>query len=387
MIIGINASFLRKPETGIGQVTTQFLRTLDKIVAQEGKNKKDIFHIYTQEPHEEIWSSRSMCDRTFLPPYKRDDLIRKIWWEKHLLPQMAYNNRCEVFLSLYQSTTITRLPMRHIMVVHDLVPRHYPIYRNNLRKKMDWHLTENAIVMADRLFAVSTQTEKDVINNLVRDAKTISTNHIDCDPIFKNVVTATQSRRVLDHYNLNAGYILSGGGMDVRKNIDGVLVTYKNMREKMRAKKASIPKLVIYGKLQPHLAPVATDAQKIAQQLNIGPYVTFLDVVPQKDLPAIFHNALCFFYPSKYEGFGLPLLEAMNSGIPVITSRNPALKEVGGDAPLYCNPEDVDDMVTALGSVLNNPQLRHTMKERGKERTKIFSYETFTQKILATINE
>ena len=124
-----------------------------------------------------------------MPPYKRDDLIRKIWWEKYLLPKKVEMDKCDVFLSLYQSATILQDNVSHIMVVHDIIPKIFPEYLNNWRKKIYQRLIEKAIKNVDKIIAVSHRTEKDLIQHLGIDAAKISVSHVDVDEIYKKEVS------------------------------------------------------------------------------------------------------------------------------------------------------------------------------------------------------
>jgi glycosyltransferase involved in cell wall biosynthesis len=114
----------------------------------------------------------------------------------------------------------------------------------------------------------------------------------------------------------------------MRKNTEGVLRAYKILLEAY-GNASWLPKLVISGKLMPNLAPLVADVTQLVEGLELEKYVTLLDWVPQEDLPALYKNAGVFVYPSLYEGFGLPVLEAMNQGVPVITSKTSSLPEVG----------------------------------------------------------
>jgi len=110
-----------------------------------------------------------------------------------------------------------------------------------------------------------------------------------------------------------------------------------------------------------------------------------LDFVPQENLPALYANAGMFVYPSKYEGFGIPVLEAMNQSTPVITSKTSSLPEVGGDSVLYCDPDDYKDIAMVIKNVLMNKNLRNTLSRRGKERAKNFSWNKFVKKFLNVV--
>lgn len=403
MKIGINASFARKENTGIGQVTVNFLRKLtefpissaaadqfpNKSQIQNFKSQKHKFFVYLERDlPADLKLPENFQKRVFLPPWKRDDLIRKIWWEKFSLPKMTKKDGCDVLLSLYQCPTVAR-NTKHVMVVHDIIPKFFPEYLNNWRKKLYWNLTEKAIKKAKKIVAVSKRTEKDLIQHLGIEGEKIAVNYVDVDEIYKKDVSQGKNREVLKKYGLKAGYLYSGGGLEMRKNTEGVIRAYRyllKLNKNLRFLE-EIPQLVISGKLMPELAPLITDAEKLVRELNLTQHVKLLDFVPQKDLPALYANASLFVYPSFYEGFGLPVLEAMSRGTPVIASKTSSLPEVGGDAVLYCDPSDYKDIAMVMKNILTNKALRETLSKRGKERAGYFSWEKFVEKFLNIVRE
>lgn len=398
--IGINASFLRKPNTGIGQVTANFLKKLaisNSPCLPAGKqfpifkNKEVQFVLYLEEdlpkglglPKNPASPAGGFEKRIFLPPYKRDDLIRKIWWEKFLLPRRVRKDRCDVLISMYQCPTILSSGVKHIMLVHDIIPKIFPEYLNNSRKKLYQRLTEKAIQRADKIVAVSKRTEKDLITQLGIKGEKITVSYIDVDESYKKKITQKEIARVLKKYKLKPGYIFAGGGMEVRKNVEGVLRAYKVLKNGKII--SNLPKLAIYGKLLPELYPLAVDVEKLARELNLTREVRFLGPIPQKDMPALFAGAEMFVYPSRYEGFGMPVLEAMNMGIPVVTSKKASLPEVGWDGVLYCDPDDVHDIAMVMKNILTRKDLRETLSRKACQRAKQFSWNKFVKKILNII--
>ncbi len=379
--VGINASFLRKPSNGTGQVTSNFL---GKLIEKNWKSlERNIQYVLYLE--EDInWALPGNFEkRVFLPIWKRDDLIRKIWWEKYLLPCQVKKDGCDIFLSMYQCPTILK-KIKHIMVVHDIIPKLFPEYLNNWRKKIYWSITEKAIAKAGKIVAVSIHTEKDLIRHLGLNASDIAVNYIDVDEMYKKEVSEREIERVMAKYDIKRGYIYAGGGMEVRKNIEGVIRAYGLLLEKNKREHflSYFPNLVVSGKLLPQLAPLITDAEKLVRELNLTAHVKLLDFVPQEDLPALYSAASVFVYPSFYEGFGLPILEAMNQNTPVVTSRNSSLEEVGGDAVQYCHSDSVSDIAGAVKNVLLNKEHKKELVRRGKERSKYFSWNKFTDKML-----
>lgn len=386
--IGINASYLRKPHTGIGQVTLNFLKEVG--IGRDLSVRSDFeFILYLEEElPKDFKLPKNFSKKIFLPVYKRDDLIRKIWWEKFLLPRFVKKDGCDVFVSLYQSPNVLDKSIHHIMIVHDIIPKLFSQYLDNARKKLYWKLTEIGMRKVDKIIAVSKRTEKDLIEHLNISAEKITTEYIDVDEIYKKPKSASSADKH-GQTVLKPGYILAGGGYEIRKNVEGVVRAYKLLLERNKKEKflLDFPKLVIYGKVLPESLSLATPIERILKELNLTKHVILLGEVPQKDLPVLFENAVLFVYPSHYEGFGMQILEAMNVGTPAITSKVSSLPEVGGDSVLYCNPDDIMDIAMVMKNVLTNKDLRDQLKSRGMERAKQFSWEKFSEKVLNIIKE
>lgn len=393
MKVGINASFLRKPATGIGQVTLHFLEELSKSPGVLSKTKAGNieFVLYLEE---EIDPSLGLSDRftrkAFLPLlWKRDDLVRKILWEKYTLPRRAKKDGCDVLLSLYQSATVVPGKMKHVMLVHDIIPRLFPEYLGNARKRKYQDLIETAIAKADAIVTVSAKTKNDLVSHLGIGAKKITVSSIDVDPIFKKPVAVKRCAEVMKKYGLQPGYVYLGGGLEKRKNAEAFLRAYKRLVTMHKKEKfvPIIPKLVISGKLMPQLAPLIVDVEKLVKELNLSTRTKIIGFVPQEDLPALYAEAGVFVFPSLYEGFGLPVLEAMSQGTPVMTSKTTSLPEVGGDAVAYCDPESIEDMAETLKRLLSDAELRATLGARGKERSLEFSWGRFVATMIRTIRK
>ena len=123
------------------------------------------------------------------------------------------------------------------------------------------------------------------------------------------------------------------------------------------------------------------------KKFGIEDKVKFLDFVTDEELQALYKNALCFILPSLYEGFGLPVLEAMQNGCPVITSNISSLPEAGGDAALYVDPQDVNDIADKIQKVISNQKLRDDMMEKGYKQVKKFSWEKTARETLKALEE
>ena len=391
MRIGINASFLRKSETGIGQVTTHFLRTLIEAYRMNRIFSEHTFVLYLEKDID--WElPENFEKRIILPFWKRDDLARKWLWEANVLPREAERDGCDAFLSLYQSATIfsSRSRVRHTMVVHDIIPKLFPEYLDTVRKRWYWHAIERSIDHAGILVSVSRRTEKDLVRYLDRDPRKIFVAYPDADPIFSRHVTPREHDRVMKKYALDSGYLYCGGGLEARKNIEGLLLAYRMLlrsRDRFSDQKTVVPDLVISGALYPYLAPLVTDIERKVAEMNLRNFVHILGRVDQQDLPALYANARLFVFPSKYEGFGIPVLEAMRVGVPVVCSKKASLPEVAGDAAVYFNPEHVNDIAQTILTVLGNKDLRGEMIRRGRERAKRYSWKACVEKTMHALTQ
>ncbi len=378
--IGINAAFLRQPGTGIGEMTRHFLHTLIEVSRKDANFARAEFLLYLQEDIDWVLPE-NFAKKVVPPPYKRDDLVRKIWWERLTLPRAAARDGCEKFVSLYQSATV--LPqIPHLMVVHDIIPEIFPQYLNNSRKKVDWFFVRRAVRQADKVLTISENSRRDLLEHWRLDTKKVSVSPIDCAPIFKQPLSQSQTAEVLRRYGLSDGeYIYFGGGMDLRKNVERLLQAYKDLHANY-AEKIQIPPLAISGKLQPQLAPLWTDVEKLAKDLKLEKSVQILGFVPDQDLPHLYAGAKFFVYPSLYEGFGLPVLEALSVGAPVAASRASSIPEVAGEAALYFNPQSVPDITEAMKKLLTDNALRQNLAARGPSQAAKFDWAKFVRTTL-----
>lgn len=180
--------------------------------------------------------------------------------------------------------------------------------------------------------------------------------------------------KVLKKYKINQPYILYVGSFDARKNLLGLLNAFSKLRQHLPAWK-----LVIVGARKWKSTPVF----EVVQRLQLEEYVHFTGFVEEADLPALYNGADLFVFPSLYEGFGLPVLEAMACGIPVVTSNTSSLPEVAGDAALLVDPMDVEAIAAAMQQVLSDPGLAAELRRRGLEQASKFSWERTARETLA----
>lgn len=256
---------------------------------------------------------------------------------------------------------IHRTPMKSVVTMHDAIfmryPRLYsPTYRWLFEQKVRY-----ALRAADVIMAISEQTKQDLVDYFAADATKIQVVYQGCSQVYRQPISEEQVAQVRMQYHLPAHYLLYVGALEERKNLHRLIAALDEA-------KITIP-LVLVG------AP-STYGEKLckqAEQLHV--HVQCLSAVPQQDLPAIYKGAKVFVYPSIFEGFGIPILEAMCVGTPVVTSTGSCFAEVGGSAAKYANPMDYGEIARVLQSVIGDSNLRAHMQREGYKQVELFTDE------------
>ncbi len=253
-----------------------------------------------------------------------------------------------------------------IVVIHDLVSFIMPNRHNKKAKILEKIFMKIACKRAKFIITVSENTKKDLINFFNIKSNKIFVIPEAPDYNFRAIEDGVGINKVLTKYNLSNNFILSVGTLEPRKNLVRLIEAYKNLVDMGLSKY----KLVIVGKKGWYYEEIF----KKAKQLNIEKNIVFLGYVSDSDLNCLYNTAKCFIYPSLYEGFGLPVLEAMMCGCPVVASNNSSLPEVVGKAGILFDPCNTDDIREKLYKILTNDSLIKEMQKKGIEQIKFFSW-------------
>lgn len=234
--------------------------------------------------------------------------------------------------------------VRSIVTMHDAIFVRYPdLYSPTYR----WLFTQKvkyACKVADCILAISEQTKWDLIEFFHADESKIKVVYQGCSNLFRQPITNEQITAVRVKYNLPETYLLDVGAIEPRKNLH-------NLIRAMAIAKIDLPLVAIGGH-----SKYADEAAVLAQQLGVK--LLLRHQIPFVDFPAIYKGAHVLCYPSIFEGFGIPILEAMCVGTPVLTSTGSCFAETGGEAALYANPLDVDEIGAQLAAIASDEQLR-----------------------------
>jgi glycosyltransferase involved in cell wall biosynthesis len=378
MKIGINANYFQKPSTGIGVVTREFMRALKEL--PEGRSHEWIWYYEGEAPAGQ-WPDNWRFEKVSTW-WTRDDIPHRYLWEHFSLPRAVRRDQCDVFFSLYQSATELPNTIRHIMLVHDLVPRRFPEYLANLRQRLYQRTIERAIRSADHIITPSEATKSDLTSLLAISADQITVVPLGVGDAFRALLAPAVRDQVLERYGLQPGYLYHGGGLELRKNTEVLLRAYAAL---MQTDAAALPILVVSGTVYAKTNPLATPVRSLISELGLGERVRLLGHVPDTDLPALYQGASIFIYPSRYEGFGLPVLEALASGTPVITTAAGSLAEVAVGAAEIIAPDDIDGLAQAIRRLSMDATARERLVAEGQERSLRYSWPRFAQSVVAAL--
>ncbi len=194
---------------------------------------------------------------------------------------------------------------------------------------------------------------------------------------FRPTRDEVELQRVRQTYGIEGDYILSVGAIQPRKNLSRLVAAYSRLR--WARPEGKLPQLVLVGKC----AWLYDETLRTIKELEISNSVILTGYVPEADLPALYSGALCFVYPSYFEGFGLPPLEAMKCGAPVIVGDKTSLPEVVGDAGILVDPFDIDELAAAIQKLIADSELRMQLRVKGLERAKLFDWQETARQTLA----
>jgi glycosyltransferase involved in cell wall biosynthesis len=248
--------------------------------------------------------------------------------------------------------------------------------------KSDAVRLQNHLKNADRIITISDNTKNDLIQHLKISPEKIQTIYLGVDENF-TIPTKTESDLIKQKYSLPESYILYLGSEQPRKNFPFLLKSFYKLK-----KAHDLPKLKLLKVGRPQIGLVQhNEIIKLIKELNIENEVIFIDHIPDKDLTAVYNAASVFVYPSLYEGFGLPPLEAMSCGCPVITSNTSSLPEVVGNAGIMVDPNDVDLLCDKMYQILSNDSLGEELRKKGLNRAKLFNWDKTASETLRIYEE
>ncbi len=371
--IGIDARFYGPLGKGLGRYTQEIVDNIIAITVDEPLNyiiflspeNFDEFICSNENVHKELINSRwyTLAEQ-FEVPYK--------WW-KNKIDLMHFPHFNVPFIK----------PGNYVVTIHDLILTKFPTHRAStlhpfvywLKDKGYRLIISSAVKFAKKIITVSNFTKFDLIKQFKADGKKIEVTYEGVANLSKGndslFVAKLDNQKTLDFYNIHLPFLLYIGNAYPHKNLEGLISAFA----KLHIKRKDL-RLVFVGK-EDYFYNRVKDFAKVNnlwQKENHNSPVVFTGYVPDADLEALFQEADAYIFPSLYEGFGLPPLEAMAHGCPVISSNRASMPEILGSAALYFNPEDKDEIIEKVEQILNNPTEKERFINLGYEQVKKYSW-------------
>ncbi len=295
-------------------------------------------------------------------------------WENWSLGRKVNRNRPDVFFCPDYTLPVA-LKAPGVITVHDLTFMKHPGGLSRRARILYGRLFPPAAAKAKLILADSEHTRNDIIELGLKDAKYVRTVHLGVDKAFFTETENASLDESLSRYGLERGYLLFVGAIEERKNLRRLIAAYKLLKEKGM----DIPPLILAG-------PKLDMADEILSGATGVTGVRHLGYVDDAHLPALYRGAAGFVYPSLYEGFGLPPLEAMAAGTPVAVSRLTSLPEVVGDCGVYIeNPESVESIADGILALTELGERRDEIVQRARERAGGFTWQRCAEQTLKAL--
>lgn len=261
--------------------------------------------------------------------------------------------------------------IKKVVTVHDLIYIRYPQFYKPVDVAIYKAKAKAACTRADRVIAISQQTAQDIVDFLHIDPRKIDVVYQGSHPIFKQIVSKEAQAHVRQKYDLPGRYILNVGTIEPRKNAHQLVKAIALLPKDVR-----LP-LVLVGRATAYKEEIV----RTARERGIEDQLIFLHQASFQDFPAIYQQAEMFVYPSLFEGFGIPLVEAIESGVPVITSTGSCFQEAAGEGALYADPHREDELAQQLARMLQDAALRSQLIEAGRRHIQQFQPAVIAQRL------
>lgn len=372
MKIGFDITTLSMPKTGIGQYQHNLLESLLKI------DKENFYNLYAfnlrdNKKYRHI-SFKTANKNVEINAYKIPQRLITAWWMMVRWPLLEnITTKCD----LYQISEICQQPTKQktIAFIHDLTTIFYPEY-HLLKNRFLYHQRfKNIKKHADAILTNSEHTKNDIVKHLGINPDKIFVTYFGTHKRFRPVKDDLKLIEIKNKYSIKHPYICYLGTLEPRKNLSGLLKAFHFLKNQKK-----IPhKLLLIGKEGWFYKPIF----KQILDLDLSKDIIKTGFVDDDETPYLLNGADVFVYPSFYEGFGLPPLEAMACGTPVVVSNSSALPEICGDAAKYCNPKDPADIAQKILEFVSSEEHRKEFSKKGLQRASEFSWEKCAKETLS----
>lgn len=369
MRIGFDAKRAYQNYTGLGNYSRDLLKGLLEIAPNND------YHLYTPKitnlPSVKFTSQYNNVNIS--TPHSQLDKTFKGLWRSVNLEKDLIQDKIEIFHGL--SNEIPRKSVsskiKYVVTIHDLIFKRYPRNYKAIDRSIYNTKFKYACKNANKIIAISEQTKKDIMEFYGIPAEKIEVIYQTCHENFKKKYSDELKQHIREKFDLPQEYILNVGTIETRKNLFGLIQATLTMKN-------DLP-IVVVGKKTKYFNFIKVQMQKL--KIDSKRFI-FLKDVSIEELPAIYQMSSVFVYPSFFEGFGIPIIEALHSEVPVVTSNGGCFAEAAGPNSQFIDPDDPQEIGEAIDKILSDARLSHEMKLKGKEYVKRFDADKLTHQLL-----
>lgn len=346
--IGFDAKRAFLNNTGLGNYSRTLIQSL---TAYYPENQ---YYLYTpfikENQHKTILELKNTTVRTASIPFL------KSLWRSRLINKDLIKDELNIYHGLSHELPlgIKKSGIKTVVTIHDLIFLRYPQYYKRFDRKIYNQKIIYACTVADKIIAVSEQTKRDLIHFYNIPKEKIQVIYQSCAADFKQKYPKNELRNIAEKYKLPKRFLLNVGTIEERKNLMLLVQSIQQLPQDIE--------LVVVGRTTAY----ADQIKEYIVKNKLANRIHFLENVPFLDLPKIYQIAELFVYPSHFEGFGIPILEALNMGIPVIATTGSCLEEAGGPDSIYVNPNHAIELSETIIHLWNNEKKKNEMIDAGK---------------------
>lgn len=376
MKIGFDAKRLFNNFTGLGN----YSRHVVKILAENFPQKQ--LYLYTPKVNTSTAPDFLKQHKNIaikVPTGLMDIGPLRAYWRSVAIKKDLKKDSIQLFHGLSNELPfdIHKTGIKSVVTIHDLLFLRYPELYPATDRKIYNIKFNYACKAADKVIAVSQQTANDIRDFYGIPEEKITVVYQSCNDQFKRPWPAGSLEKLNQKYKLPQDYILNVGTIEKRKNALQILKAMQQLRHKLDLH------LVIVGKATPYLEEI----RQYAKENGLADRLTVLHNVSYEDLPLLYRAAKLFVYPSIFEGFGIPIIEALYSGVPVVTSKGSCFREAGGSESMYADPYDSEELAQCIEQGLTDSALRARMVSHGFEHAHSFDNEAIAANIMRVYKE
>jgi len=374
MNIGFDAKRAYHNGTGLGNYSRTLISDLSELYPEHQ------YFLFNPKPSKR-YALHGANIHEVLPKKKMHQIFNAIW-RTHWIKKDIIKNNIDLFHGLSHELPLglSNTGIKTIVTIHDLIFLRYPEQYNKIDIKIYKAKFKYACEKANHIISISEQTKQDIIHYFGTDPNKITVCHISCDRSYQTTVTEAEKLRVKKMLNLPEEYILYVGSIIERKNLLGICKAMALIKNEI------LLPLVVIGTGKKYKETV----KALVKEYGISDRLIFLSEIEKKSeeyisgscFPAIYQTAKLFIYPSVFEGFGIPVLEALFSKTPVITSNISSLPEVGGNAAYYVNPENPAEIADGIKKIIKDEAFAERMRVEGLLQASNFTPEKCASRVM-----